>query len=121
MRHTATSPAPPVRNHILLHNLSHARCAHQVHQAREMDDTQDLDTMIGVAILLVEDRRRNRGQEHLVRAHPQAVPSTIPSLLSQVETQEIRGRPETHETREILEAIETLETQGIGAVRHLEG
>lgn len=80
-----------------------------------MDVPQDLDTMIGVAILLVGDRPHNRGQEHLLRVHPQAVPSTIPSLPSQVETQEIRGRPETRETRE------TLEAQGIGAVRHLEG
>jgi hypothetical protein len=39
-----------------------------------MDDTQDLDTMIGVAILLVEDRRRNRGQEHVCefRQRPQS-------------------------------------------------
>lgn len=67
MRHTVTSPAPPVRNHMVLRNLSHARCAHRAHQAREMDDLQALDTMMGAAILLVEDHRRNRGQEHVCK------------------------------------------------------
>ncbi|KUM58948.1 hypothetical protein ACN42_g8192 [Penicillium freii] len=123
MRHTVTSLAPPVLNHILQRNLSHARCAHQVHQAREMGDLQALDTMIGVAILLapVEDHRRNRGQEHLVDAHPPAVASTIPSPPFPIETPEIRGLRETRETLEALETLETLETRGIGAVRHREG
>lgn len=75
MRHTVTIPTPPVRNHMLLRNLSHARCAHRAHQAREMDDLQALDTMIGVATLLAEDHRRNRGQEHVCkfRQRPQSV------------------------------------------------
>lgn len=77
-----------------------------------MDDRQALDTMIGGAILLAEDHPRNRGQEHLAHAHPQAVPSIILSPPFQVETQEIRGRLQTHEI------LEHLETQGIGAVRH---
>lgn len=76
MRHTVTSLAPPVLNHMLLRNLSHARCAHRVPQAREMGDLQALDTMIGVAILLapVEDHRRNRAQEHVCkfRQRPQS-------------------------------------------------
>lgn len=85
-----------------------------------MGDLQALDTMIGVAILLlpVEDHRRNRGQEHPVHAHPQAVPSIIPFPPFQIEIQEIRG---PRATRETLEVLETLETLGIGAVRHLEG
>lgn len=88
-----------------------------------MGDLQALDTMIGVAILLlpVEDHRRNRGQEHLVHAHPPAVPSTIPFPPFQIETQEIRGPRATRATHEILEVTETLETLGIGAVRHHEG
>lgn len=85
-----------------------------------MGDLQALDTIIGVAILLllVEDHRRNRGQEHLVHAHPPVVPSTIPFPPFQIETQEIRGPCETRETHETLEVLETL---GIGAVRHREG
>jgi len=51
----------------------------------------------------------------LVHAHPQAVPSTIHFPLFLIETQEIRGRPETRATRETLEAKET---RGIGVVRH---
>lgn len=91
-----------------------------------MGDLQALDTMIGVAILLapVEDHRRNRAQEHLVDAHPPAVPSTIPFPPFPIETPEIRGPRETRETRETpeaLETLETLETRGIGAVRHREG
>lgn len=54
-------------------------------------------------------------------AHPQAVLSIIPFPPFQIETQEIRGRPETRETRETLEALGILETRGIGAVRHHEG
>ncbi|KAJ5427336.1 hypothetical protein N7465_002406 [Penicillium sp. CMV-2018d] len=105
------------------YSYHHARCAHRVHQAREMGDLQALDTMIGVAILLapVEDHRRNRGQEHLVDAHPPAVPSTIPFPPFPIETPEIRGPRETRETLEALETLETLETRGIGAVRHREG
>lgn len=76
MRHTVTNLAPPGLNHMLLRNLSHAQCAHRVHQAREMGDLQALDTMIAVAILLlpVEDHRRNRGQEHVCkfRERPQS-------------------------------------------------
>jgi hypothetical protein len=53
-----------------------------------------------------------------VHVHPQAVPSTthFPPFL--IETQEIRGRPETRET---LETLEAKETQGIGVVHHREG
>ncbi|KGO75947.1 Tetratricopeptide-like helical [Penicillium italicum] len=103
---------------MLLRKLNHARCAHQAHQAREMDDLQALVTMIGAVILLVEDHRRKRGQEHLVDAHPQAVPSTIPFPPSQIE---IRERPEIPETREeALEILETPETRGIGATAHFK-
>ncbi|KAJ5860254.1 uncharacterized protein N7529_007564 [Penicillium soppii] len=111
-----SSPTLRVRSTTVPRSLNRARCAHldlQALQALDMDALQ-------MVILQVGDRR-NRGQEHLVDALPQAAVSTIPFHLSPTETQETQETQETHELQGTPETRETREAVGIQEIQETQG